>query len=148
MLAKKCTQRLWIDPTASERLGKAGVMKHQIHGPITEVLLSKHQDKYECTSKRPCICTKDGATQFCEDYRKLNDVTRKDAYPILHIAETLDALPLQKNACNREQQQLMGILCQFGQDPLSVGKVANIEGRHVSSNIGGTHSDCDALRFL
>ena len=31
-------------------------------------------------------------TRFCIDYRKLNDVTRKEAYPLPHIDETLDAL--------------------------------------------------------
>ncbi len=37
---------------------------------------------------------KDGATHFCMDYTKLNDVTRKDAYPLAHIDDTLDALQL------------------------------------------------------
>ena len=35
---------------------------------------------------------KDGTTRFCVDYRKLNDVTRKDAYPLPRIDATLDAL--------------------------------------------------------
>ena len=38
------------------------------------------------------VIKKDGATCFCVDYRKLNDVTRKDAYPLPRIDETLDAL--------------------------------------------------------
>ena len=42
----------------------------------------------------PIILVKriDGSTRFCVDYRKLNDVTRKDAYPLLHIDKTLDVL--------------------------------------------------------
>ena len=35
---------------------------------------------------------KDGSLRFCVDYRKVNSVTRKDAYPLPHIDDTLDTL--------------------------------------------------------
>ena len=35
---------------------------------------------------------KDGSTRFCVDYRKVNAVTRKDAYPLPCIDTTLDTL--------------------------------------------------------
>ena len=35
---------------------------------------------------------KDGTYRFCVDYRKLNSVTRKDAYPLPRIDDTLDML--------------------------------------------------------
>ena len=35
---------------------------------------------------------KDGTTRFCVDYRKLNEVTVKDSYPLPRIDDSLDAL--------------------------------------------------------
>ncbi len=38
------------------------------------------------------VTKKDGSTRFCVDYRKVNEVTRKDAHPLPQIDDTLDAL--------------------------------------------------------
>jgi len=38
------------------------------------------------------VTKKDGNTRFCVDYRKLNDLTIKDSYPLPRIDDTLDTL--------------------------------------------------------
>ena len=38
------------------------------------------------------VTKKDGSSRFCVDYRKLNEATRKDAYPLPRIDTCLDAL--------------------------------------------------------
>eukprot|EP00731_Ephydatia_muelleri_P019301 Em0012g126a len=38
------------------------------------------------------VTKKDGSTRFCVDYRKVNAVTRKDAYPLPRVDDTLDTL--------------------------------------------------------
>ena len=35
---------------------------------------------------------KDGTTRFCVDFRKVNDLTKKDAHPLPRIDNTLDTL--------------------------------------------------------
>ena len=42
------------------------------------------------------VTKKDGSVRFCVDYRKLNNVTRKDAYPLPRITEHLDTLAENK----------------------------------------------------
>ena len=40
-----------------------------------------------------CISLKkDGSVRFCIDYRKVNNITRKDVYPLPRIDDTLDTL--------------------------------------------------------
>ena len=35
---------------------------------------------------------KDGSTRFCVDFRKVNSITKKDAYPLPRVDDTLDTL--------------------------------------------------------
>ncbi len=47
-----------------------------------------------------CVTKKDGSMRMCCDYRKLNDVTIKDAHPIPPINESIDALSGAKFFCS------------------------------------------------
>ncbi|PIK40687.1 hypothetical protein BSL78_22442 [Apostichopus japonicus] len=38
------------------------------------------------------VTKKNGSTRFCVDYRRLNDITIKDSYPLPRIDDSLDAL--------------------------------------------------------
>jgi len=106
-----------IFSTGPDDLGRTGIVKHQIdtggHPPIKQPrrrvpmhqqeTMRKHVEEmlqhgvvkpFTSPWASPIVLVKkkDGTARFCVDYRKLNDVTRKDAYPLPRIDETLDAL--------------------------------------------------------
>ncbi len=67
------------------------------------------------------VTKKDGTTHFCMDYRKLNDVTRKDAYPLPRIDNTLDAL------CRSQYFRMLDLYsgyCQVEMDKQDIDKTA------------------------
>ena len=61
---------------------------------VTEMLTGGQIESSDSPWSSPVVLVtkKDGGTRFCVDYRRLNDVTVKDAYPLPRIDDTLDML--------------------------------------------------------
>jgi len=50
------------------------------------------EPSYSPWSSPVCMAKKkDGSFRFCIDYRRLNAVTEKDAYPVSHVKDALDS---------------------------------------------------------
>ena len=66
----------------------------EAHKAVTEMLEQGLIEPSTSPWASPIVLTKkkDGSWRFCVDYRKLNDVTRKDSYPLPRIDDTLDRL--------------------------------------------------------
>ena len=100
-----------------EDLGRTDVLNHRIEtgdakpihqqarrvplphrGSVQELLKDMLEKQVISPSKSPwaspivLVRKKDRTTCFCVDYRKVNDITRKDAYPIPRVDDTLDTL--------------------------------------------------------
>ena len=100
-----------------KELGKTGIVRHGIktddRTPVKQPLrripvhmkeeVDSHiDDMLECDVIEPSVSPwsagvflvkkKDGTTRFCVDYRKLNELTLKDAYPLPRIDDSLDHL--------------------------------------------------------
>ena len=102
---------------APENNGRTNLVKHQINtgtetpirqaprrlplakqGEVSEMVTDMQTAGVIETSTSPwsspvvLVKKKDGSMRFCVDYRKLNDVTKKDSYPLPRIDDTLDTL--------------------------------------------------------
>ncbi|GFU16563.1 retrovirus-related Pol polyprotein from transposon 412 [Trichonephila clavipes] len=87
----------------SEDFGRTRLTKQRIdtgeHPPIKQ-----HPDDYHSLNRRK---KKDDSTRYCGDYRRLNDVTKKDSFPLpkKRIDDTLETLV--SNTLSREMQILL-----------------------------------------
>ena len=109
---------------ADGRLGRTGLVKHEIVtnekrpikqpvrrlGPAKDQIVDQELDKMlkagviepsdsPWSSPVVLVKKKDGSIRFCVDYRQLNNVTRKDAYPLPNIEDALSVLAGAKYFC-------------------------------------------------
>ena len=71
----------------------APVKLHKVEEEMTSILERGVKQPSNSRYSDPIVLVKkDGSTPFCADYRALNSVTAKDAFPIPKIAQTFDAL--------------------------------------------------------
>ena len=70
------------------------VHKKEVHQLIQDMLARNVIQPSTSPWASPIVIVrkKDGSARFCVDYRKLNAITRKDAYPLPRIDDTLDML--------------------------------------------------------
>ena len=71
-----------------------GWQQEEAQRQVDEMLEKKVIEPSSSPWASPIVLTKkkDGTSRFCIDYRRVNDVTLKDAYPLPRIDDTLDAL--------------------------------------------------------
>eukprot|EP00731_Ephydatia_muelleri_P039150 Em1152g2a len=68
--------------------------REELRGLLRDMLESDVIQQSESPWSSPIVLAKkhDGTTRFCVDYRKVNEITRKDAYPLPRVDDTLDTL--------------------------------------------------------
>ena len=68
--------------------------RQEVHDLLQDMLKRKIIQPSSSPWASPIVLVRksDGSTRFCVDFRKLNDITRKDTYPLPHIEDTLATL--------------------------------------------------------
>ena len=73
-----------------EPLGLQDVVKMELKDMLDRDVIEPSESAW--ASPVVLVKKKDGSIRFCIDYRKLNEVSQKDAYPLPRIDDNLDAL--------------------------------------------------------
>ena len=73
-----------------EPLGMQGAVKEELEKMLSKGIIEPSNSAW--ASPIVLVRKRDGSIRFCIDYRKLNEVTKKDAYPLPRIEDNLDAL--------------------------------------------------------
>ena len=73
-----------------EPLGMQGAVKEELEKMLKKGIIEPSNSAW--ASPIVLVRKRDGSIRFCIDYRKLNEITKKDAYPLPRIEDNLDAL--------------------------------------------------------
>ena len=68
--------------------GKMSIVKSEIEDMLTRGIIRPSNSPY--SAPIVLVTKKDGSNRMCVDFRKLNDVTRKDAFPLPQIDQIVD----------------------------------------------------------
>lgn len=81
-------------------LAKTEIMKEEVNRMLDAGVIIPSNSPW--ASPIVLVNKSDGSTRFCVDYRLLNEVTRKDAYPLPRIDECFDTLAGAKWFCTMD----------------------------------------------
>ena len=100
-------------------MAKKSAMEAEVEKMLDEDVIQPSESPW--SSPVVMVTKKDGSCRFCIDYRKLNGLTRKNAYPLPRIDECVESLGGAKWFCTLD---LQSGYWQIGMDPRDREKTA------------------------
>ena len=93
-------------------VSKKGALEEEVDKMLEDGIIVPSESPW--SSPVVMVTKKDGSCRFCIDYRRLNGITRKNAYPLPRIDESLDSLGGNQWFCTLD---LQSGYWQIGMDP-------------------------------
>lgn len=106
-------------PPRRQPIGKRDIERQEVQKMLERKVIEPSNSSW--SSPIVLVTKKDGSTRFCVDYRRVNDLSVKDAYPIPRVDDCLDAL---SGSCWFSCMDLNSGFWQIGLDPADKDKTA------------------------